>query len=97
MRAVQHTIIYLYLRMSACISLEYLELSGMVKVAFCMARLLSPNGSVKKHNLYSIHPIACKEQGENKERDSYNKYNTVSGAPWHTGWSTGLMIMESNS
>ena len=37
----------------------YLELSGITKEPLTMAKGCSPNGVVKKHNLYSRHPRAC--------------------------------------
>lgn len=40
-------------------SSEYGELSGMVNVPLKMANVCSPNGVVKKHNLYSKQPRAC--------------------------------------
>lgn len=41
-----------------CMSLEYLELSGIVKFPSQIATWLSPNGSVKKQSLYNKHPSA---------------------------------------
>lgn len=46
------------LRISATSSGEYLQFSGMLNLPLCIARALSPNGSVKKHNLYSKQPRA---------------------------------------
>ena len=40
-----------YLHIKECSSFEYLELYGMLKLPLCMANVLSPNGSVKKHSL----------------------------------------------
>ena len=39
-------------------SLEYLQLSGTVKLPLCIASVLSPNGRVKKHSLYNKQPRA---------------------------------------
>lgn len=46
------------LRISATSSGEYLQFSGMLNLPLCIARALSPNGSVKKHSLYSRQPRA---------------------------------------
>ena len=39
------------LQIKLCISLEYLESSGIVKCPLCIASVLSPNGEVKKQSL----------------------------------------------
>jgi len=43
---------------------EYREFSGIENCPLCMATALSPNGKMKKHNLYSKQPSACKQQNQ---------------------------------
>ena len=48
----------MYLRMSLCKFCEYLELVGKVNFPEVIARVDSPKGNVKKHNLYNKTPRA---------------------------------------
>ena len=50
--------------MRECRGSEYFEFSGIENVPETMARGCSPNGVVKKHNLYSRQPRAYRS-GEN--------------------------------
>jgi len=47
--------------MSAWSPLVYVELSGMVKLAPWIARVLSPNGRERKQRRYNVTPSACND------------------------------------
>ena len=47
-----------YLLINIHSSFEYLLFSGMLKFPLCIAKVLSPNGKVKKHSLYNKQPNA---------------------------------------